>query len=56
MIAKIADWKVNKDSIYITSCIYYALEEKKIDSYEKVSLLTVLPKELLVAVFLFVCS
>lgn len=55
MLAKIADWKMNKDSAYITSCIYYALKENKIDTYEKVSVLTVLPKELLAAVFLFVC-
>ena len=55
MLAKLTDWSLNKDSVYITSCIYFALNEEKIDSYEKASVLTVLPKELLAATFLFVC-
>ena len=55
ILVKLTDWSLNKDSAYITSCIYFALKEEKIDSYEKAGCLTILPKELLAAAFLFVC-
>lgn len=53
IIQKIAEWKLKSESAYITACIYHAFVEKQIDDMEEVGLLTLLPRELLAAAFLY---
>lgn len=53
IIQKIAEWKLKSESTYITACIYHAFVEKQIDDMEEVGLLTLLPRELLAAAFLY---
>ena len=52
ILSKLAGWKLGRESDYITSCIFYAICEKKIDRMEQIGLLTILPKELIGATFL----
>ena len=54
LITRLVDWKRREESAYVTSCIYHAMRLGMAADTEKIGLLTIFPRELIAALFLYV--
>ena len=54
LITRLVDLKRREESAYVTSCIYHAMRLGMAADTEKIGLLTIFPRELIAALFLYV--
>lgn len=54
LITRLVEWKRREESAYVTSCIYHAMRLGMAADTEKIGLLTIFPRELIAALFLYV--
>lgn len=54
LLTRLAEWKRKGESTYVASCIYYAMCSGMAADTVKIGLLTIFPRELIAALFLYV--